>query len=173
MNQLELYLQRVSTMQDKNSNKVYVVSLSKQTFPSGDGQGETSFIDVVEKYRRYFHPIKRDFPRQPPNYMGFRYSAHLKSIHKVEGWEIFNNFGLLENDQGTQLFPNQPKKDLDWNYYLYHLGPPIIPINKIRTEPPGEKKFRARRVLSDIDLLLTSSTIAEAIEETKKREKLG
>ena len=148
------YLSEVSSMQDQTSNLVYVVSLSKETFG-----GETTFIDVVEKHRKYFHPIgggPGGWPSDPPNYMGFRYSGMLQSIHHVEDYEIIT-------DRGPH-FPNQPSKE-EKPRFLYQLGPPIRPP---KPTPTGAA-WRANRVWCFIDTLLTSDTIVEAKAKSDDR----
>ena len=45
------YIGAAANMQNQGSNMVWVVSLSREKFAGG----ETSFIDVVEKYQKYFH----------------------------------------------------------------------------------------------------------------------
>ena len=145
-------------MQDQNSNWVYVVSLNDDTFG-----GETTFIDVVEKHRKYFHPVGGDrggWPVEPPNYMGFRYHGHLQSIHHVDDYQVITDFG--------PFFPNQPSAALD-PHLLYHLGPPIRPA---RDMPAGRRVRFANRVWCFLDTLLTSDTISDALTTTKTREQL-
>ena len=145
-------------MQDQNSNRVYVVSLNGDTFG-----GETTFIEVVEKHRKYFHPVGGDrggWPVEPPNYMGFRYDGHLQSIHHVDDYKVITDFG--------PFFPNQPSAALD-PHFLYHLGPPIRPA---RDMPAGKRVKFANRVWCFIDTLLTSDTISDALTATKTRERL-
>ena len=58
--------------QNQNSNKVYVVSLGKTEKFKG-----YTYIDVVEKFGKYFHPFGRNksgWPVDPPNYIAFRYT---------------------------------------------------------------------------------------------------
>lgn len=152
------YLSEVSSMQDQTSNLVYVVSLSNKTFG-----GETTFIEVVEKHRKYFHPIgggRGGWPTDPPNYMAFRYKGMLQSIHHVEDYEIIT-------DRGPH-FPNQPSEE-EKPRFLYHLGPPIKPPKRT----PTGADWRALRVWCFIDTLLTSDTLVEAKAKTdERREKM-
>ena len=83
LKQLIHYLGKVTNMQNQYSNLVYVVSLSRDTFSAAD----ITFIDVVEKFGKYFHPVggsKGAWPIEPPNYIAFRYSGALQSIHHEE-----------------------------------------------------------------------------------------
>ena len=71
-------------MQKFDSNWVYVVSLG-----SGTNPGRNIFwIDVVNDRGRYFHPVGKGWPKEPPNYMAFRYWGKLRSIHHVESYEV-------------------------------------------------------------------------------------
>ena len=61
LNELIDYLGIVMTSQRKDSNWVYVVSLGSGT-PDG---WKTSWIDIVKKYSRYFHPVGQKWPKEP------------------------------------------------------------------------------------------------------------
>ena len=155
LGQFLTYLGSEANMQDQNSNWVYVVSLSHKTFG-----GDTTFVEVVEKHRKYFHPVgggPGGWPVDPPNYMAFRYNGHLQSIHHVDDYEVITDFG--------PFFPNQPSVEEN-PLFLYHLGPPVHPP---KPTPTGGN-WRAMRVWCFIDTLLTSDTIAEALAATKERE---
>jgi hypothetical protein len=54
---------------------------------------------------------------------------------------------------------------LDEPYYLYTLGPAIVPSKVVR----NGKIMMANRVYAAIDLLLTCDTISEAGERTRSR----
>jgi hypothetical protein len=139
------YLARATVMQNQNSNLVYVVSLSHKEFRDGT---EISFIDVVEKYKKYFHPIGGTgggWPFEPPNYLGFRYGGELKSIHHVESYTVIENFK-----------PHFTRKS--------------IPTRRVPTNSNGHSIFRAARKWAFIDLLLTAGSIAEAAHLTRQRQ---
>ena len=124
--------------------------------------GTTSFVDVVEKHRKYFHPVgggRGGWPVEPPNYLGFRYDGHLKSIHHVKSYRIVDDL--------AEYFPDQPSEKRDPRV-LYELGPPICRAKPMRV---GARLYAARRWCF-IDTLLTSGTLAEALEATRKREQL-
>jgi hypothetical protein len=55
------YLRRIITMQQADSNWVFVVALSERT-PEGWG---ISWIDIVAKELRYFHPVGKRLPPPP------------------------------------------------------------------------------------------------------------
>ncbi len=161
LSQVIQYLGRVTSMQNQKSNLVYVVSLSNEKF----GCGNTSFIDVVEKYGKYFHPIggtKSGWPTEPPNYLGFRYDGELKSIHHVESYTVINNFAphFTRNSTPTK----RP-------HFLYDLGPAIKSSHRVPTNDQGQGRsiYPSGRKWIFIDLLLTAGSVAEAAHLTKRR----
>lgn len=143
------YLGRVTTMQDIKSNWVYVVSL--------EGIG----IENVERRKQYFHPVGvRGWPKEPPNYIAFRYDGKLQSIHHVDGYEVKTGFddpirGIRSKDRTPQ--------------FLYKLGPAIVPSTEVRTG----RIFRSGRVRCMLDTLLTCKTISEARDLSEKRRKMA
>lgn len=141
-------------MRDIDSNQAYVVSLSR-----GSIEGwPMSLVSVVEDHRRYFFPVGRGgWPKIPPNYMAFRYDGRLQSIHHVDGSDIVTDIGAP--------FPGVPPAEGD-PHYLLTLGPPIRPPAEIRN---GPSIMRAMRTWIDIDLLLTSPTITDALKATRQR----
>jgi hypothetical protein len=156
LEQLRYYLRRIVRMQDQESNMIYVVALGGDT----PGWSKISWRDIVNKKRRYFHPVGGDrggWRREPPNYMGFRYDGKLQSIHHVESWKIVDE---LHADI-PEISPNA----IDSPHYLYVLGKPIIPTKDIKNGniyPQGRYNIM-------IDLLLTCKTVREARDLTQKR----
>jgi len=153
LRQLREFIEGVLLMQTVNSNRTYVVSVSWESW----GGGTTSFVEVVQKFSKYFHPIGPGWPSEPPNYIAFRWSGKLQSIHYIDNYEIITDF--------NPHFPTVPSVEVD-PHFLYHLGPAIRPGHDVRTG----NIFRNGRVWAHLDLLLTSTTIAEARDLTKARE---
>lgn len=153
MKELRTYLKRVIKMQNRESNLVYVVSLGSGV-PVGS---QISWRDIVNKKGRYFSPIgENGWPKSPPNYLGFRYAGKLQSIRHIDSWKILT-------DMHEEIPEIQPTK---WKpHFVYRLGPAIRPSTEVKT---GEI-YRNGRVWAAIDLLLTSKTISEARDLTKKR----
>lgn len=150
--QLRTYLRRLVRMQNQESNLVYVVSLG-----SGTPDWSTiSWRDIVNKKKRYFHPVGGGWPNDPPNYLAFRYDGKLQTIHHVESWQIVDD-----------MHAAMPEiKPVDWPpHYLYTLGDAIVPPKETRTG----KIYPSGRVRAMIDLLLTCDTISEARDLTNKR----
>ena len=148
------YLDTVANMKNETSNYVYVVSLSYKTFG-----GKTTFVNVVEEYSKYFHPVgggPGGWPSEPPNYIAFRYDGALQSIHHVEDYEVITDYG--------PYFSEQPSEEIE-PHFLYYLGLPIRPNMRI----PTGGRWRAMRVWCFIDTLLTCETIAAAKAMTDER----
>ena len=154
MQELRDYLATIVNMQPQESNWVYIVSLSQTEWATG-----LTFIDVVEKRHRYFHPYGTSgWPKEPPNYLGFRYQGRLQSIHHVEHAEVIRNF--------HPHFPEFPNKEVVPNF-LYRLGPPIRPTHEVKTG----RIYASGRKWAMLDLLLTSRSIADASAKSYRRVK--
>jgi len=155
LRELLTYLRGLMTMQNLNSNWVFVVSLGSDT-PKG---WKISWIDIVKKRRRYFHPVGNRWPKEPPNYIAFRYHGKLQSIHHIEGYEIFEN----PHDKLAEI----PRK-VQWGpHFLYTLGPAFSPARELRT---GPRIQRNRWAWCMLDTLFTSKTISDAERLSKRRD---
>ncbi len=158
LKELMKYLGGIMTMQEKESNWVYVVSV-------GSGHPDNcnlTWIDFIEKRGKYFHPIgggRSGWPKTPPNYIAFRYYGQLQSIHHVEDYVVTRNL--------HEQFIEMPDEECDTDYFVYTLGPAIKPIQTVKTG----KLYATGRVWAMLDALLTADTIKEASEISKKRMK--
>lgn len=151
--ELRAYIERIVSMQDQDSNMVYVVAIATGNPP----ESSISWADVVNEKGRYFHPVGGNgWPKSPPNYIAFRYRGALQTIHHVDDWKIVDDVhhDILEIKEGEYA-----------NDFLYTLGPAIRPQRPVKTG----KLYRSGRVWAMLDLLLTSETISEARDKTKKR----
>lgn len=153
LGQFTTYLEKIMTIQNRESNWVYVVSVASDT-PKG---WKTSWRDVVERKRTYFHPISGGgWPKEPPNYIAFRYDGKLQSIHHIDGYEVTEHL-----NQKIGEIPDQ-----EWGpLFIYDLGPAIKPQREVRTG----KIYRNGRVWCMLDTLLTCRTISEARDVSKER----
>lgn len=151
---LLVHLQSYVTMQNVSDNSVYVLSLSLEEVREGKPY---TFIDVVQKDQRYFHPIAKGWPKVPPNYLGFRFGGQLQSVHHVDS--------VLVTSRLSKENPNW--KDYDGDYFVYTLGPPMKPPREMRTGAI----YRSGRVWCAIDTLLSGAfiTISDARNETDRR----
>lgn len=146
------YLEKAMTVQQQDSNLVYVVSLGPGT-PKG---WQISLIDVVAKYNRYFHPISGTWPKTPPNYMAFRHGGQLQSIHHVEQYEVIHDLKVA--------CPGIPKEPCE-PHFLYRLGQAIKPNRVVK----NGSVWPSGRVWCALDTLLTSESISQARDLTAKR----
>lgn len=154
---LDVYLRGLMTMQQVNSNWVYVVALSHEHAPGWD----CSWIEIVTVHNMYFHPVGgAGWPKEPPNYLAFRYNGQLQSIHHVERYEVV-----------TSLVGRLPAvHDDNWNFegtphFLYTLGPAFRPSTAVRTG----NIYASGRVRCMLDTLFTADTIAEARDISRAR----
>jgi hypothetical protein len=154
---LSRYLRGLMTMQNVSSNLVYVVSLGGEIENTG-----ISFRDIVVEHDTYFCPIggtRGGWPKEPPNYLGFRFDGKLQQIRHVEHYRV------VEDDHAG-FEPLKGK--VDWaheRHWLFSLGPPIVPAKEVRTG----KLWPTHRGWIAIDLLLTCETVAEARDKTQQR----
>ncbi len=157
--ELATYLHGVADMRDTNSNKVWVVPLALT--PWEGWPADLTPVSEVEQHRLYHYPTEGSYPKVVPNYIAFRYHSQLQSIHHVDRYEIV--------DSPCPHVPGAP--DLKWDApaFLLHLGPPIKPDHTVATGG----LFGSARHTADLDLLLTSGTVKEAVELTKERAGQG
>lgn len=157
LNELKVYLKGVMSMQEKDSNWVYVVSL-------GQGKPDNcnlTWIEIVKKNNKYFHPVGGKggggWPKEPVNYIAFRYNGKLQSIHYVEDYVVTKNL----HDE----VPEMPNVISDEDHFVYILGPEIKPMKEVKTG----NIFPSGRKWAMLDTLLTSDTIYDACEISKAR----
>lgn len=105
---------------------------------------------------RYFHPIGNGYPKEPPNYIGFRWAGVLQQIRHVESYEVFT-----DPHEHIREIPSDEWK----RHFIYALGPAITPPRAVRTG----RIFRAGRVEAALDLLFTCTIISEARDRTQAR----
>lgn len=155
LDELLKYLEGIMTMQTKDSNWVYVVSLS---YGKPDNCNIT-WIDIVKKRHKYFHPMGiNGWPKEPPNYIAFRYDGQLQSIHHIEEYTVTKN---LHNEISDM--PDRIEKD---DFFVYKLGTPIIPNKIVKTG----KIYANGRKWAMLDTLLTADTISEASDISYSRK---
>jgi len=155
---LDTYLKKLMRMQQLDSNWVFVVSL-------GSGTPENwsiSWIDIVKKKNRYFHPLGNRWPQRPPNYIAFRYHGALQSIHFIPGYTVTNRLSDYFIEAPKNMQEHEP-------YFIYTLGPAIIPPKQTLL---GKRIVRSGRVWCMLDTLLTCNTISDALSETERRYKI-
>lgn len=115
-----------------------------------------SWIEVVTKKHRYFHPVGNNWPATPPNYIAFRYYGELQSIHHIEGYEVVIDI----HDAIREI----PEGEITGSHFIYHLGPAFRPDHKVPSEVP-----RSGRRWCMLDTLFTCKTIAAANRQSRER----
>ena len=154
LKELMRYLGGIMTMQAKESNWVYVVSLSTEKPENCD----LTWVELVEKKMKYFHPFGiNGWPKEPPNYIGFRYGGRLQSIYHIESYSITKNI----HDEIEEM----PNVEDEYEHFVYSLGKPIIPSKVVKTG----NIYASGRKWAMLDTLLTANTIHEASEISKQR----
>ena len=154
LDRLNNYLEEFAMTKDLKACMVFVVSLNRDPVRSG---GNHTYVDVVEKDGRYFHPVGgQGWPRYPVSLIGFRYDKHLRSVHQVLGYEIVSNIAKI----------NSKWPPTDKPFFVYTLGKPMRPQSTMRSGIRG-----SRHAYCDIDTLLSGAykTVRQAELETKKR----
>ena len=122
----------------------------------GNG-GPRTFRDYVACEHCYFHPYGwgSGWPRTPPNFLAARWDNQVQQVRRVTSTEIIPSL--------QARWPDIPEdEDTSRPHALYHLGPPLP-----GTPVPSGGSYRASRVWVILDLLLTSGTLREAIEQTR------
>ena len=153
LRELHRYLRRLMTVQNTTSNLVYVVTLQDMPLEWSD----ISYMQMVYRHNRYFHPVGGPWPKTPVNYLGFRSNAHLQRIQHVERYEVTTRL----HDYMPEIHQGEESE----LYFVYFLGPPIEPPVKIHM---GKMQWHGR-AWAALDLLLTAQTITEARDLTKAR----
>lgn len=112
---------------------------------------ELSWIEIVNKYNKYFCPVGGNgWPKEPPNYIAFRYDGRLQAIHHIDHYTVTRNL--------HEQFPEMPDEELVENHFVYSLGPAITPSKTVKTG----NIYRSGRVWAMLDTLLTCDSISEA-----------
>jgi hypothetical protein len=159
LRELERYLKGATTMQDLTSNSTYVVSVS-----NGCANGSSvTFKEFVVERGIYFHPYGvSGWPREAPNYIGFRWGGHVRRVHHVEGYAVFDDL-----HDGVPEIPSLEGRD---PHAVYQLGPPIELVPPL----PNGAPYRAARLRVPLDLLFTSPTLKDALAAGQgRREAAG
>ncbi len=155
LHQLQKHLRGYILMRDVKDNTVFVVSLSSKAINEGDNS--YTWVDVVEKDGKYFHPVGKHWPVIPPNYIGFRLGGRLRSVHHIESYEV-----VTDLSRKNRRWPGTDK-----DHIVYKLGPGMQPAKEIK----NGKIFPNGRYWCAIDTLLSGrfKTISDARDETNRR----
>ena len=155
LDHLQKHLRGYISMRNVKDNTVFVVSLSSEAIKKDDDS--YTWVDVIEKDSKYFHPVGNRWPVIPPNYIGFRLNGRLRSVHHIESYKVVTDL--------SQKNRRWPQTDSD--HFVYKLGPSMQPAKEIK----NGKIWPSGRYWCAIDTLLSGhfKTISDARDETKKR----
>ena len=158
LRELIRHLEGYAAMNRTMDNRVFVVSL--RSTPMRD-DGPHTWIDVVEKDGRYFHPVGNRWPTEPPNYIGFRYRGKLQSVHRIEGYDIANDVSKV----------NRKWISTTDDHFVYKLGPALRPPKTLGAGGPDDSIKRSAQAWCAIDTLLSGQfdQLGQARDETKRR----
>jgi hypothetical protein len=159
--ELVRYLKGATSMQDPTSNLAYCVALGAEY------QEEWPFTPrQVLDTGIYFHPFGwgHGWPKTPANFLAFRWDGQLRDARHVESTIVVDDL----HDE-VPMVPSV--RNLDRPFLVYRLGPsiPFTPLPAgVRSD--GRKiSYRNTRFWVALDLILTSSSMQEAINKTKTR----
>lgn len=148
------YLRSVVKPVDPYSAKTYCVSLGQ-----APGQGwSRSTKQILEEDLKYTHPYAvNGWTKVPPNYIAFRWSNCVQSIHHVEACDLI--------DDPSTFIADAPHHGQEHSFLAYTLGPRLGPASPL----PAGYNYRDTRLWVALDLLLTAPTLVEAVRLTKER----
>jgi hypothetical protein len=152
--ELRRYLRGAVRMQDPFSTWTYCVAVANTTPPGW----KDSFRDYVDR-GVYFHPFGiSGWPKVAPAFLAFRWANAVQRIHHVDDYRVVEDL--------CQEFPEIPQSDDAMRpHVVYSLGPLIGPPSPL----PSGTTYRAARLWVALDLLLTASTLKQALDSTKQR----
>lgn len=154
LTELATYLGEIMETGGSQPHLAYCVSISDST-PRG---WKISWVDIIEKKRSYFFPFNgKGWPKVPPTYVAFRYRGRLQSIHFLEKSEIVSDM-----HSKIREIPQGEIRD----HFLFKLGKGIVPANAVKLG----QVYPNARVWCYIDTLLTSKSVREALDTTKRRK---
>jgi len=138
------------------TEEVWIVPASNQPL----WEGGWSFYDTHVEGRIYY---REDQAHRRPLYLALRNKGQITAIQKVLRVEHdaipITLLPILEKVAGDDNWPRRP-------HTVWHLD---APTELPRAIPTGDPYMRGRHAHCDIDILLASTTLAEAIERMRER----
>lgn len=153
------YLEGAISMQDQWSNIVFVAPL-RRTPVTKDGR---STVDIKNDHGIYWYPMGKKRLKEAPNYIGFYYDGSLHTVHHVEKSEVVTDLTQSPLSKGVKLTPFSTPTP----HFIFKLGPAMRPTKKVK----NGRIFAGNTYRCMLDTLLTSETIADAYNETNRRNK--
>jgi hypothetical protein len=156
LSELDKFLHAIMKIQDRESNMVFVVALTR----SHESFEKYGPVDVVEKFKIYYHPAAAHWPKEPPNYIAFRYDGRLQSIHHIESYQVAKSLkGIIPGNEFDKPIP----------HFVYNLGPTIGPSHRVATG----NMYGPAHAWCMLDTLLTEKTVWDAQKKTAERKKVA
>lgn len=154
LGELQEYMRRSIKVRDPADAWTYCVAVSNVLI---DHASTRRYRDFITDDSAYFHPHGwgSGWPKTPPNFLAFRWDAHVQEVRRVMETIVVPNL--------QSRWPDLPvNEDTGKPHVIYSLGPPLpgLPI-------PSGKQYRAIRLWVLLDQLLTSASLAEAYERTQ------
>ncbi|PZS01814.1 MAG: hypothetical protein DLM56_13945 [Pseudonocardiales bacterium] len=153
LNEFSAYLKGALRMRDVADSRTYSVAISQARPERG---AKRTFREWVVDEGIYFHPFKKGWPRQPPNFLAFRWDKQVQRIQRVVSAEVVPSLATALPD-----IPSSPTSDVP--HAIYRLGPPLP-----GTPIPSGKPYRASHRWVLLDQLLTAGSLAAAMEGTRR-----
>lgn len=151
LEQLALYLRKVTPVADPSRMWTYCVTLSNRLY------GPSTHRRLLLTEGIYFHPFGwgHGWPKDPPNFMAFRWGSRVQRVHRVADAEVVPDL----RHRSRAMPKGKPNEPL----LLYTLAPPL------RFDPlPTGRTYRASRMWVLLDQLFTCATLAEAKAESDR-----
>jgi hypothetical protein len=150
---LDTFLKEVYDVRLGFEEEVWVVPLGRHPICEDN---PFPLIDVPRQYDKYLFPTR--FNPRKTLFIAFRYDGKLQAVHRI----VREQGGVTNYDQVIPGLHGDPHIECT----AYHLGRPIPLARQPRTGPGIP---RNTRTYCDLDLLLTSETISDAVRLTKER----
>ena len=136
------------------TEEVWIVSASRQPL----WEGGMSFLDTHLQGKVYYRGANSP---QRPLYIAFRYGGEVKAIQRV--------IKVEPEQRPIDVLPQLANVPEDWPRHLHtvwYLGEPTPLPQAI---PSSDPHMRGRRLSLDLDILLSSASIKEAVQKMKIR----
>ncbi|WP_246398511.1 hypothetical protein [Mycobacterium vicinigordonae] len=155
LDEFHTYVKGVVRVKSVADSWVYCVVLNEQRT---GGRRNLSYREWVTDELTYYHPygVKR-WPKEPPNFLAFRWNGFVQCIHRVDSYEVVPT--LLDR------FPDLPPSErLRQSHAVYRLSEKGIPLLK---PIPNGARYRAARLWVLLDQLQVADTLADAYERSQ------
>ena len=161
LDEFHTYVEGVVHVKSVADSWVYCVVLNEQRT---GGKRNLSYREWVTDELTYYHPygVNR-WPKEPPNFLAFRWDGYVQRIHRVDTYDVVPT--LLDR------FPDLPPSErLRQSHAVYGLSEKCIPLS----EPiPNGAPYRAARLWVLLDQLQVADTLAEACERSQTLKAQG